>query len=130
MMKHTCSHFVFGASGVVSALVVNYLQLHGVHDPFLLALPMFVGPLFTAALMFTPSDERRYDWRYWIALTCDIAGLMCVITSIDLAGSSIWYLTYSWVTVLAAALKRVIMGQDQTRYQVCDYIDAIVRYMH
>jgi hypothetical protein len=27
MMKHTCSHFVFGASGVVSALVVNYLQL-------------------------------------------------------------------------------------------------------
>jgi drug/metabolite transporter (DMT)-like permease len=111
------SHIGFCASGVISTLIINYVQLCGLHDKAIQIFPMFAGPCLCAATLFFPSQQRRFDWRFWIILGCDLVGLVLIVTSISLAGSSIFFLTYAWVTVIAALLKYVWLGKNQSRYQ-------------
>jgi hypothetical protein len=43
--------------------------------------------------------------------------MILIIVSISLAGSSLFFITFSWITVLAALLKTFFMGYGQTKYQ-------------
>jgi hypothetical protein len=87
------------------------------HDEIISVFPSFIGPGFACIFLFYQSSERRFDWRFWIVLGCDLLGMLLLVTSIALAGSSLFFITFSWITIFAALLKRIFLGKDQTRYQ-------------
>jgi drug/metabolite transporter (DMT)-like permease len=43
--------------------------------------------------------------------------MVLLTTSISLAGSAIFFVTFSWITVFAAGLKKIFLKKDQTAYQ-------------
>lgn len=86
-------------------------------DDFVEIFPSFVGPSFACVFLFFQSNERRFDWRFIIVLACDLLGMLFLVTSIALAGSALFFITFSWITVFAATLKRIFLGKDQTPYQ-------------
>ena len=111
------AHFGFCVTGVISSVIIDYTQLKGMHDEIISVFPSFVGPGFACIFLFYQSSERRFDWRFWIVLGCDLLGMLLLVTSIALAGSSLFFITFSWITIFAALLKRIFLGKDQTRYQ-------------
>jgi Kef-type K+ transport system membrane component KefB len=67
--------------------------------------------------LFQKTNERRYDWRFWIVLICDLIGMLLIAISISLAGSSVFFVTFSWITIFAATWKRIFLKQGQSYYQ-------------
>ena len=122
-------------------MIIDYTQLRGMKDDFIDGsfkgderfesgrndcvllcflseiFPGFVGPTFCCVFLFYKSDERRFDWRFWIVLACDLMGMLLLVASISLAGSALFFITFSWITVMAATLKKCFLGKDQTGYQ-------------
>jgi drug/metabolite transporter (DMT)-like permease len=76
-----------------------------------------VGPSFCAVFLFGKSDEQRFNWRFWVVVFCDMLGMLLITISISYAGSSIFFVTFSWITIFAAVLKRIFLGKGQTCYQ-------------
>ena len=73
---------------MVSAVLINWGELHGMSNTETLIeiFPSFVGPSFCCVFLFFQSNERRFDWRFWIILGCDLLGMVLLTTSISLAG--------------------------------------------
>jgi drug/metabolite transporter (DMT)-like permease len=100
---------------------MNWGELHGMSNTTTLieVFPAFVGPSFCAIYLFMTNkpNERRYVWHFWVILGCDLVGMALLTTSIALAGSAIFFVTFSWVTVFAATWKKIFLKKDQTAYQ-------------
>ena len=90
------AHVGFCITGVVSAVLINWGELHGMSNTQTLIeiFPSFVGPSFCCVFLFFQSSERRFDWRFWIILGCDLLGMVLLTTSISLAGSAIFFVTF------------------------------------
>jgi drug/metabolite transporter (DMT)-like permease len=118
-MTVTLAHFGFCASGVLSALLLNYGSLHGLsrEETLLQILPSFIGPSFCAVVLFKKTDERRFDWRFIVITACDMIGMLLMVIGIKNAGSALFFVTFSWITVFAALWKKIFLGKDQTCYQ-------------
>jgi drug/metabolite transporter (DMT)-like permease len=111
------AHIGFCATGVISAVIIDYTQLHGMQDDVVEIFPSFVGPSFAAIFLWNKSNARRFDWRFWIVLGCDLLGMLLIVLSISHCGSALFFITFSWITIFAATLKRMFLGKGQTCYQ-------------
>jgi hypothetical protein len=68
-------HFVFMITGVGLALCSNYLGNNGIDDEFsgLLLLPNYAGEILAFPYLFVPYDGPRWEWRFALISTLDLA---------------------------------------------------------
>ena len=109
-------HFVFMGTGVWMALCSNYLGNSGLDDAFsgLLLLPNYAGQVLAFPYLFVPHDGPRWEWRFALISTLDLAGNFLNMASIILAGGQLYMLSYSSITLLNAVVKYILLGKNQS----------------
>ena len=86
------AHFGFCSTGVISAVLIDWGELHGMSrtETLIQIFPSFVGPSFCCLYLFNQTNQRRYDWKFLVITFCDLLGMVLLVTSINLAGSAIF----------------------------------------
>jgi len=115
------SNVVFCSTGVIAVLLIQWEDYHGLGGPttMLTTLPIFLGQMLVCApTLFVDHHPRRiYEHRFWLVALVNLAGEALCQFCIIKAGSGLFTVLYSSVTVWAALMKWQVVGVRPTVMQ-------------
>merc|ERR1711971_689615 len=80
-------------------------------------LPLFLGQALCVADLFVDHGRKRYEHRFWFVAITNLLGESLVQVCIAVAGSSVFVVLYSSVTIFAALIKRFYLKKQFTYLQ-------------
>ena len=117
------AHGAFLLSGVIGTCAGQWSVYHGLGSATsgLAVLPLYIAQLLCvplALLTRQPLPKGGLLQPRFVALALlDLLGNVLNSLSIIWAGSALWTVVYSSVTLFSAAIKKVVLGKGQSRWQ-------------